>query len=383
METATARNEPCRILCTQPRRISAVASAERVCYERSVQLGTTIGYQIRLDSQISATSNCIFLTPGVFLRYLMGRMPEKLFMNVTHILIDEAHERAKENDFLLTSIREHFEVNKNLKLVIMSATMDTTVFRNYFGQCEEMSIKIKQYHVEEYYLEDVLKMVDFTNQKVQELNKRYQSGQMIQASQSAFINEQFENDCEPETFDDEFKSYLDELLNNMGTHDNPENYFNEFLYLVLNEGAPINYRHSQTKMTALMIAIGLKWMEMIEKLLKMKADPNIKVELCGYEMDSFDFAEKMCGDDSRILELLRASCNDPSRNMSNDEAYNKALLNIYQDSVLKTKQNNFVVEESIDHELIVQLVQKLHLGTEKNGAILIFLPGKFFVTEKI
>ncbi|KAL7048969.1 hypothetical protein ACKWTF_003555 [Chironomus riparius] len=378
METASYRNEPCRILCTQPRRISAIASAERVCYERGVTLGTSIGYQIRLDSQISANTNCIFLTPGVFLRYLMGKMPERLFKNVTHILIDEAHERAKENDFLLTSIKEHFHANPNMKLIIMSATMDTAVFHNYFGKSEEISILTKQFNVEEYYLEDVLKMVNFTNPKVQELNEKYRSGQLIQASTSAFINESMnENaDLDADSFDDDLKAYIDELLNNMGTHDNPENYFDEFLYLVMNEGVPVNYRHSQTNMTALMIAIGRQWVEMIEKLLKINADPKLKVDVCGYEMNCIDFAEKICGAESRILHVLKSIENGPKSNsLSNDEVYNKALLNIYQDSVLKTKQNNFVVEETIDHILIVQLVQKIHISTEKNGAILIFLPG--------
>jgi len=378
METASYRNEPCRILCTQPRRISAIASAERVCYERGVTIGTSVGYQIRLDSQISANTNCIFLTPGVFLRYLMGRMPERLFKNVTHILIDEAHERAKENDFLLTSIKQHFHVNPNLKLIVMSATMDTAVFHNYFGRSEEISILTKQYNVDEYYLEDVLKIINYTNPKVQELNERYKSGQLIQASTSAFINESMNEggDLDADTFDDDLKAYIDELLNNMGTHDNPENYFDEFLYLVMNEGVPVNYRHSQTKMTALMIAIGRQWVEMIEKLLKINADPKLKVDLCGYEMNCIDFAEKICGGESRILDILKSNENGPKPStLSNDDVYNKALLNIYQDSVLKTKQNNFVVEESIDHNLIVQLVQKIHTSTDKNGAILIFLPG--------
>lgn len=53
----------------------------------------------------------------------MSGSPESLFQNITHILVDEAHERAKENDFLLTSIKEHFDANPKLKLIIMSATM--------------------------------------------------------------------------------------------------------------------------------------------------------------------------------------------------------------------------------------------------------------------
>jgi HrpA-like RNA helicase len=376
METASERETPCRIICTQPRRISAIASAERVCYESGVSLGTAVGYQIRLDSKISAGSNCIFLTPGVFLRYMMGRNPEKLFKNITHIIIDEAHERNKENDFLLTSIKEHFEVNQNLRLIIMSATMDTAIFKNYFGTNAEISIAIKQYNVEEIYLEDVLKMVNFSNRKVEELNARYRSGQLIQATQSAYINEELNEAGSSGVEDDEkFKDYLDELLENMSTHDDPEGFFDEFLCYVINDGTPVNYRHRQTRMTALMIAIGREWNDMVEKLLQLKADPNLMVDFGGYEMNSFEIADKLHGSDSRTKELLMASTTSQKQNLTNDDCYNKALLNIYQDSLLKTKTNQFVVEESIDHELIVQLVEKIHNETDRNGAILIFLPG--------
>ncbi|KAG5675030.1 hypothetical protein PVAND_004969 [Polypedilum vanderplanki] len=376
METASERNKPCRILCTQPRRISAIALAERVCYESSINLGSSVGYQIRLDSKISAASNLIFLTPGVFLRYLMGKNPEQLFNNITHIIIDEAHERNKENDFLLTSIKEHFNINPDLKLIIMSATMDTSIFKNYFGKCEEISITIKQYNVEEYYLEDVLKIVNFTNKRVEELNEKYQSGQLIQSSQSKYINEE-SNDIVPDTeeYDEDFKEYLDNLLEQMSTHDNPETFFDEFLYYVINDGTPIDYRHSQTKMTPLMIAVGRELNDFLIKLLKLRADPNLKVDFGGYELNSFEIADKLHGNDSKIKEVLIQNLNNRKQELNNDDLYNKALLNIYQDTILKTKTNNFVVEESIDHELIVSLVEKIHTEYEKMGAILIFLPG--------
>jgi ATP-dependent RNA helicase YTHDC2 len=293
LDDAFDRKKPCRILCTQPRRISAMSSAERVCYERGVQLSSSVGYQIRLDSKISSSTSCVFLTPGIFLRYLMSGHPEKLFSSITHILIDEAHERNKENDFLLTAIKENFNVNPNLKLLIMSATMNTSVFSNYFGESKEVSIVMKQYNVEEFYLEDVLKVIGFHNDKVAELNHKYRTGQLIQASHSAYVNE-FQNVDHSYELDEEIVTYLDEIFESMScSEENPESFFEQFFYLVQNENISINHRHSQTKMTALMIAVGRGWIEMIESLLKIKADPNLKVQFGDREMNSIDIAGEL------------------------------------------------------------------------------------------
>lgn len=379
MDLAALRNQPCRILCTQPRRISAIASAERVCYERAVDLGSAIGYQIRLDSKVQANTNCVFLTPGVFLRYLMAMKPQKVFPNITHCIIDEAHEHAKENDFLLTSIREHMDVNPNLKLIIMSATMDTAVFANYFGGlCEEISIFSKQFEVEELYLDDVLKMVNFTNKKVEELKRQYQNGELIKASKSAYVNEDEDEEEDDRITVDELDSetiaYLDEILEHMSTSENAESHFNQFFYLVQNENIPVNYRHSKTQMIPLMIAVGRGMKSMIENLLNLKADPNIRVNFGGLEVSSIDMAVQMYGDSSEMKEILMRFGTSKAA-PSNEDSFNKALVNIYQDSVLKSKTNNFIIEESIDLELILQLVEKIHFGPEQSGAILIFLPG--------
>lgn len=373
MDLAAQRNQPCKILCTQPRRISAISSAERVCYERNVELGGVIGYQIRLDSRAQPDSNCIFLTPGVFLRYLMAMKPNDVFKSITHCIIDEAHEHAKENDFLLTSIREHMDANPNLKVIIMSATMDTAVFKNYFGgHCEEVSIFSKQYEVEEFYLDDVLKMINFSNKRVEELKRQYERGETITASKSAYVNE-FDQQISMDQLDEETISYLDEVLDNMSTSQNPENSFNQFLYLVQNENIPVDYRHSLTKMTPLMIAVGKNLNHMAESLLNLKADPKLQMVFGGMEMDSIDLAVKMFGEGSEIQKILLKT--RVVKNGSNEESYNKALINIYQDTILKSKTNNFILEESIDHDLLVQLVEKIHFGSEKSGAILIFLPG--------
>ena len=87
MEEATNLNKSCRIICAQPRRLSAVSVAERVAYERNEEIGKTVGYQIRLESKVSPNSNLIYCTNGVLLRCLMCGDPADFFNKATHLVI--------------------------------------------------------------------------------------------------------------------------------------------------------------------------------------------------------------------------------------------------------------------------------------------------------
>ena len=311
----------------------------------------------------------------MFLRYLTSGNPDKLYNNITHILIDEAHERAKENDFLLTSIKEHFNANPNLKLVIMSATMDTAVFAKYFGTCEEISISTKQFDVQEIYLEDILKLVDFKNSRVEDLNEKYRTGQLVSSTESAYVKEVNGEEADV-NLDEGTVTYVNEILENLSTCENPEDEFNQFLYLVQSENVPVDFRHTKTKMTALMIAVGQGCLHSVDTLLKLKADPHLRVFWNGNEINSFDIATLLHGADSEMKKLLDQYINNKDKKvMSSSDVYNKNLLNIYYDTILKTKTNNFIIEEEIDHELITSLIEKIHDAAATDQAILVFLPG--------
>lgn len=85
--------EHVEIVCTQPRRISAIGVAERVAAERDERIGNTIGYQIRLESKVSSNTRLTFCTTGILLQRLSG---DPQLKSVTHIIVDEVHERSAE-----------------------------------------------------------------------------------------------------------------------------------------------------------------------------------------------------------------------------------------------------------------------------------------------
>ncbi|XP_071163439.1 putative ATP-dependent RNA helicase DHX57 isoform X5 [Mytilus edulis] len=148
----------CNMLCTQPRRISAMSVAERVAQERAEKLGRSVGYQIRLEKVQSSMTRLLFCTTGIVLRRLEG---DPKLEGVSHIIIDEVHERSQESDFLIMYLRDVLYTRPDLKIILMSATLNADLFSAYFNGCPVIDIPGRTFPVDQYFLEDVLDMTRF------------------------------------------------------------------------------------------------------------------------------------------------------------------------------------------------------------------------------
>ncbi|KAL3874748.1 hypothetical protein ACJMK2_037719 [Sinanodonta woodiana] len=148
----------CNIICTQPRRISAMAVAERVAEERADRLGRIVGYQIRLEKVQSNLTRLLFCTTGIVLRRLEG---DPTLEGITHIIMDEVHERSEESDFLLMYLRDMLPKRPDLKVIMMSATLNSDLFSNYFNGCSVIDIPGRTFPVQQYFLEDIIEITEF------------------------------------------------------------------------------------------------------------------------------------------------------------------------------------------------------------------------------
>ncbi|KDO28704.1 hypothetical protein SPRG_06558 [Saprolegnia parasitica CBS 223.65] len=147
-----------RIVVTQPRRISAITLAERISDERSLEVGKEVGYCIRLDAKYShAATQLIFATTGTLLRWLGSDPLGKQF---THIVVDEVHERDKDTDFLLVVLKLILPLRPDLRVILMSATIQVDKFSAYFNQCPIVSIQGRMHPVQACFLDDVLLLLD-------------------------------------------------------------------------------------------------------------------------------------------------------------------------------------------------------------------------------
>ncbi|KAH7332237.1 hypothetical protein KP509_20G077000 [Ceratopteris richardii] len=152
-EIANGRGASCNIICTQPRRISAISVATRVAAERGENIGETVGYQIRLESRQSVDTRLLFCTTGVLLRKLVQ---DPNLRGVSHVLVDEIHERGMNEDFLIIILRDLLPQRPDLRLVLMSATINAELFSQYFGNAPMVQIPGFTFPVAQYYLEDIL-----------------------------------------------------------------------------------------------------------------------------------------------------------------------------------------------------------------------------------
>ncbi|KAI9472058.1 MAG: P-loop containing nucleoside triphosphate hydrolase protein [Benjaminiella poitrasii] len=161
-EIMQLRGSTCNIICTQPRKISAIGVAERVAAERCEKIGETVGYAVRGETKMSRETRLQFVTTGVLLRRLQS---DPHLKGVSHVMIDEVHERSIDSDFLLIILRQVLKKRKDLKVVLMSATINQELFSAYFGGAPAIQIPGFTHPVKDYYLEDILEMTLAGNAK--------------------------------------------------------------------------------------------------------------------------------------------------------------------------------------------------------------------------
>ncbi|XP_037609310.1 ATP-dependent RNA helicase DHX29 [Sebastes umbrosus] len=166
--------KPCNIVVTQPRRISAMSLACRVSQEQGCEDGpgsksSLCGYQIRMENQSGEWTRLLYCTTGVLLRKLQH---DRHLSSLTHIIVDEVHERSVQSDFLLTILKDVVMRRSDLKLILMSATVDCNKFSNYFNRCPVISIPGRTFPVEVSHLEDIVEETGYVLEKDSEYSQK-------------------------------------------------------------------------------------------------------------------------------------------------------------------------------------------------------------------
>ena len=164
LEHELRHGRQCKIYCTEPRRISAISLARRVSEElgeRKEDLGTAgslVGYSIRLESRMTSQTRLIYATTGVVMRILER---SKDLGDITHLVIDEVHERSIDSDFLLIVLRKLMKVRPRLRIILMSATVNATRFSEYLSAAPILNVPGRTYPVAVKYLEDAIEATGF------------------------------------------------------------------------------------------------------------------------------------------------------------------------------------------------------------------------------
>ncbi|XP_020234022.1 DExH-box ATP-dependent RNA helicase DExH6 [Cajanus cajan] len=337
------KGEVCKIVCTQPRRISATSVSERIASEKGETIGENVGYKIRLESRGGRQSSIVLCTTGVLLRLLVSRGSHlsKIghvkddISGITHIIMDEIHERDRYSDFMLAIIRDMLPSYPHLRLILMSATFDAARFSQYFGSCPIINVPGFTYPVKSFYLEDVLSIV-----------KSSKDNHLDSSTCSIPINSS--------ELSEEEKLSMDEAINIAWSNDE----WDLLLELVSSEGTPelFNYQHSLTGLTPLMLFAGKGRVGEMCMLLSSGADCYLKAK---DGMTALEIAERE--NQPEAAEIMK-------KHMDND------FSNSMEEKKLLDKYLATVNPELVDVFLIEQLIRKICIDST-DGGILVFLPG--------
>lgn len=125
------------IACTQPRRIACISLAKRVSFESLNQYGSKVGYQIRFETTRTIATKLSFLTEGLLLRQIQQ---DRSLAQYQVVIVDEVHERHLHCDFLLGVLRSLVAERPDLRLILMSATINIKLFSNYFSSAPVLQV---------------------------------------------------------------------------------------------------------------------------------------------------------------------------------------------------------------------------------------------------
>ncbi|XP_071696376.1 DExH-box ATP-dependent RNA helicase DExH6-like [Rutidosis leptorrhynchoides] len=349
MDYMWSKGEACKIVCTQPRRISAISVAERISQERGETIGESVGYKIRLESKGGRHSSIVFCTNGVLLRVLVkagnGRSKREAstktakysFPDITHIIVDEIHERDRFSDFMLTIVRDMLPLYPHLRVVLMSATLDAERFSQYFGGCPIISVPGFTYNVKSHYLEDVLSLINSKSTKACHLDCTTK----INADEDSELTE-------------DHKRSFDEAISIAWSNDE----IDSLLELISTaEGTGIvNFQHSVTGVTPLMVFARKGKVGDLCMLLSFGANCHLqdnegKTALAWAEHEN----------QKEACEVLR-------------KHINKSTVDPEEEKRVLDKYLKDVNPEFTDIILIEKLLRKICTESEE-GAILVFLAG--------
>ncbi|KAG9439528.1 hypothetical protein H6P81_019693 [Aristolochia fimbriata] len=348
-----SKGEVCKIVCTQPRRISAISVSERISYERGENVGDSVGYKIRLESKGGKQSSIMFCTNGVLLRMLIdigggiskskaeNKSLKDINFGITHIIVDEIHERDRFADFMLAILRDLLPSCPHLRLILMSATLDAERFSEYFGGCPIIRVPGFTYPVKTYYLEDVLAILSSAEDN--HLNPTDLPGPM-----------------EDTDLDEDSKAALDEAIELAWSSDE----FEPLLELVSTRATAsvLNYQHSITGASPMMVFSGKGRVGDVCMLLSYGVDCHLHAK---DGTTALDYAQTANQD--AVVEVLRKHMES-----TNSELEEKQKL--------LEKYLSGVNPEHIDTILIERLLRKICLDSSE-GAILVFLPGWFDINQ--
>lgn len=333
----------------------------------------------------------IYITAGSFLRLIMSN-PDDLAKKTTHLILDEIHERDCNTDFAMIVIKDLLQRHKHLKVILMSATMDTPLLSQYFNNCPVLEVPGQSYGVKIYHLEEILYHSGYRTKQMEKYLRDVKQMEKLKHNSrdgrdEKKSDEHISNEMGPVLLEDasmqsaidmlimqamNINMELQEIEGNAEQHSDSDDIcdiFDQILYYIESENVPINICHSSDGTTPLMVACKCNLPDYV-RLFVEQHKANVYL-VNKYNRNALDYAREH--KDSLCLEIIHNSFNEVSSQVCKDNRMENELENEKQ-CILNAYQKQFNDENKIDHDLILSLLDGLYRD-KYPGAILVFLPG--------
>lgn len=192
-ELSSGRN--LKVYTTEPRRISAISLSQRVSTElgeNKGDLGTArslVGYAIRLESRTAPQTKLVYATVGIVLRMLENA---DALSEITHLILDEVHERSIDTDFLLIVLKSLVVKRPDLKVILMSATVDARKFSQYLDDAPIIEVSGRAFPVKSLFLEDAIELtghsIDDTPEREETEDDSIEADDSSQSEMRKYLN---------------------------------------------------------------------------------------------------------------------------------------------------------------------------------------------------
>lgn len=374
-----------------------IYSAERIASERCEEVGTTVGYNVRLDSRCSNQTQLLFVTPGVLLRRFQSD-PE--LGEFTHVIIDEIHERDKYTEFLMIALRELMNRRKDLTVVLMSATIQTNELMEYWSSAgsfhaedngddsvlseyddrdqdhrpAEINIPGRTFPVQEFFLEDVLTMTGFVND-----SSTYFGDGMdeLESNLAALLNKQGINNGQKKNIKNSIQSQPGHTIElsltcpicNKKGFQSAEEF-----------GAHVALCDGGGQYDAIALEEKVRNVDVsLPKPMENSGDNEEDfIEYMEEEEEEEEQQTELDNDDIDGLRMGKWDGESPFGVADNIEIGNQSTLT---EEELLNRYQTVHDDERIDNELVVEIMKYICKSSFGDGAILIFLPGWQEISE--
>uniref|UniRef100_A0A182M8Q6 Helicase-associated domain-containing protein n=1 Tax=Anopheles culicifacies TaxID=139723 RepID=A0A182M8Q6_9DIPT len=360
LENAHKNNHSCRMLYVMQEEVEILATAVHICEERDEPIGETIGYKLNINAQVGEMNNVVFCTTQTLIFSMLGSSFREVVGKLSHLIVDCGDRALGDMDLVLSLVKKVLNNCAAMKLVLLSSRDENpSPFEEFFGGAQVLRIPCgkpsvngnpnEPHGVEYFYLDSILENI-CTHQPIQIMK-----GQLPTIDNALKLVADLQLKHSSNTHNQNVTNIMDMLLERCWLVDDVTPFTAVLLQFLEYNKHMVDYQHSETRMNALMIACAKGFVDVVESLLVMGANPYL---VGRRSLQAMDWCSE--GRNNPCWQKM----NDAYQAYTDKDARKSLLCQTYH-----KMYNPFVV----DQKLVVQIVQHI-CANFAPGKILVMMP---------